>query len=61
MPILAVGYFGHFLGFWVILLVLDILRLFWSIKRFQGFFFWTICGFGGTLVILVILGVYQAF
>ena len=47
------GYFCHFRGFRV-LVVLEILRLFWSIKRFQRFFFWTFCNFWGILVILVI-------
>ena len=50
------GYFGHFLGFQFIFNVLELLRLFWSIKRFprgggfgdilwfQGYFgdFWSI-------------------
>ena len=33
------GNFGHFIGFQVLLVVLEILSLFWSIKRFRGFFF----------------------
>ena len=46
------GNFGHFIGFQVLLVVLEILSLFWSIKRFRGFFFWTFCDFLGILVIL---------
>ena len=48
--------------FWGILVVLDFffrvifraLSLFWSIKSVQRgfFFFWTVCGFWGILVIL---------
>ena len=63
MLILAVlGVFTHFIDFQVILLVLEILRLFWSIKRFLGGGgVWTFCGFWGILEILVILGVYWPF
>ena len=45
------GYFSHFSGFGVIFVVLDILRLFWSIKRFRGIFF-------GNFVILGVFGEY---
>ena len=58
------GYFGHLRGFRVILLVLEILRLFQSIK----WLFWggggeglDILLFQGILEILVILGVYWPF
>ena len=59
------GCFGQFRGFEVILVILEILGLFWSNKRFQSFFFfldvlwfWGYFGnfgyFRGILAILVI-------
>ena len=62
------GYFCHFLGSRVILLVLEILRLFWTIKRFRGSFvldilwFWGYFGnFGDLGSILAILGISRLF
>ena len=52
------GNFGHFRGFRVLLVILKILNLFWSIKRFGGGGVWTFCDFWG---ILVILGVHSSF
>ena len=31
-------YFGHFLGFWGILVIFQLLEVFWSFSRFQGYF-----------------------
>ena len=54
-------YFGHFRDFQILLVVLEILRHFWSINRFQEVFFGTFCCFECILVILRVQWPFQCF
>ena len=59
------GYFGYFRGFRVIFVVLELLRIFWSLKRFRGVYVLHILwfsgyfgDFGSIIAILVISRVF---